>query len=171
MKLYRIFTILLVMLLLVGCNSQDIPSQAEKDELKNKTTQETTSKHDSNSDITRLNIKVGDTVLTAEIDDSALAQEIASMLPQTFKMTRLQDREYYSPALQEIPVSEGEIQTHYQNGDLTFWPEGNTLAIFFNKADTDSVPAGIVVIGKVTSDFSFLIDSPEKLEMQFSSMN
>lgn len=103
-------------------------------------------------------LTVGETEITAELDDSEIARQFIALLPQTITMSRGRDREYYGRIDGTLQYDEGDIQTFAEDGDLAYWFSGNSLAFFFNTENDSAVNSGIVVFGKLTSDLSVLDD-------------
>lgn len=93
----------------------------------------------------------GDVVVTAALDNSETTQAFLATLPQTFSMSRYGDREYYAaiPALPE----DGEAIADFENGDITYYTTGKSLAIFFGNAESSS-QGDLIRMGKITSDLS-----------------
>lgn len=95
-------------------------------------------------------IETGGHIIVAELNNSNTTKDFISMLPQLFTMERYDDREYYS-VLDFHPSCEGEHIDDFKNGDVTYFPELNTLAIFFAKEGISSQP-GLIRMGRVVSD-------------------
>lgn len=110
----------------------------------------------SNKSLTpvRITLSVGNTMATAELNDSELARQFAALLPQIISMSRVREREYYGRIDDTLSYDEGNIQTTAEDGDLAYWFSGNSLAFFFNTENDSAVNSGIVVFGKITSNLS-----------------
>lgn len=106
----------------------------------------------SSTDIT---MTFDDTVITAALDDSETTKAFLAMLPLSLDMNRYADREYYAP-IGELPET-GEAIDDFENGDVTYYTTGKSLAIFFGNADSSS-QGDLIRMGKITSDLS-LFDS------------
>ena len=74
-----------------------------------------------------------------------------SMLPLTLEMSRYADREYFA-AIGDLPEN-GQAIDDFENGDLTYYTAGKSLAIFFGNADNSS-QSDLIRMGKITSDLS-----------------
>ena len=165
-----VFLWLLLVCLFTGCNSQNSAVHSETKMVQN-TTIEDTQPSDSDSE-TPLNtagatdeneqipisIEIGDVTLSGELDDSDLAQEFASLLPQTISMQRVGGgREFYGGIDGSLTYDEADAQTTFENGDIAYWFSGNGLCLLYdNQVEEPEVKSGIIVIGKITSDFSEL---------------
>lgn len=112
---------------------------------------EDTSKSTMESEQTEIELAFGDTVMTAALDDSETSRAFIRMLPLTLTMNRYADREYYA-ALGELPENGAAIDD-FENGDVTYYTDGKSLAIFFSNADTSSQD-GLIRMGRITSDLS-----------------
>lgn len=100
---------------------------------------------------TQITMTAGETVITAELDNSETSREFLATLPRTMEMNRYDDREYYG-RMEEISENGIAIES-FENGDLTYYPAGPSLAVFFDKEDT-SRQGGLIRMGKITSDLS-----------------
>ena len=114
---------------------------------------------------TEIALAFGDTVMTAVLDDNETSRAFIKMLPLTLTMNRYADREYYA-ALGELPES-GEAIEDYENGDVTYYTDGKSLAIFFGNADASS-QNGLIRMGRITSDLSLFDTAGERAEVTIS---
>lgn len=96
-------------------------------------------------------VSVGGQQFSAVWGDSPLAQEIRSMLPLSIAMYNYGGRELYGP----LPVrpqladsTEGSLR--FQNGDITYCPQNNTLAIFYSKQE-QQLGMRVIRVGRVSS--------------------
>lgn len=65
-----------------------------------------------------------------------------------------------------------EGQLHFENGDITYCPSNNTIAIFYAKSDDpDMGQLGmrVIPIGKVTSDLGAFDEMKSRLEFTFDN--
>lgn len=102
-----------------------------------------------------LAIKIGTKTLTGVLETTPLAQEIRAMLPLTVDMVGYGGREYYG-GIAKRPQNSSGGSLYFNNGDITYCPRNNTLAIFYAKASQDKPPLTMEVIriGRVTSDLA-----------------
>ncbi len=107
---------------------------------------------------TQLSIQIGDLTLSAELYDTQLAKDFADMLPQTISMQRVGGgREFYGSIDGNLNYDEADSQTTFENGDIAYWYSGNGLCLLYDNQVADpEVDSGIIIIGKITSDFSEL---------------
>ena len=112
-----------------------------------------------------IKLAFGDTVMTAALDDSETSRAFIRMLPLTLTMNRYADREYYA-ALGELPENGAAIDD-FENGDVTYYTDGKSLAIFFGNADTSSQD-GLIRMGRITSDLSLFDTVGESAEVTIS---
>ncbi len=108
-------------------------------------------------------LTVDNVSIEADADNTDIAQEFISRLPLTLKMRRYGDREYYIriPAL----TKNGNALDDYENGDVTFYTQGPSLAIFFDKAGISSQP-DLIRLGKITSDLSVFKNFGEEISIK-----
>lgn len=117
-------------------------------------------------------ITAGDNTFTGEWLDTPLAREIRGMFPLTATLGRYSGREYYG-SMPERPTETEEGQLHFENGDITYCPSNNTIAIFYAKADDPSMGTltmRIIPIGKVTSDLTVFDNIDSRLSFTFDDM-
>lgn len=102
---------------------------------------------------TNIQISVGEHELESVIYDTPLAKEIMEMMPMTVSMVGYGGREYYG-SMPSVPKNSGDGQLNFENGDITYCPTNNTLAIFYAQTSRPNLTMEIIPIGKVTSDLS-----------------
>lgn len=121
---------------------------------------------------TTIRITVGERTFTGEWLDTPLASEIREMFPLTATLGRYGGREYYG-SMPQRPTHAEEGQLHFENGDITYCPSNNTIAIFYAKADDPSMGTltmRIIPIGKVTSDLDVFDEIESRLEFTFDNV-
>lgn len=97
----------------------------------------------------QFSIQIGETVFYADPIDHATTKDFMSMLPLTLSMGDIRNREklgYLSRNLSEG----GTVQTTYEVGDMSYWPNGPGLTVFYNH-DGREVASGLVPLGKIIS--------------------
>lgn len=107
-----------------------------------------------------ISIRFGTTEVQATLNTSEAAQEFSKRLPMEIEMARYDDREYYA-AIDEI-ATQDEVLDDYENGDIMYYTSGQSLAIFFGKADTASQP-NVIKMGSITSDLSIFDTIPDNV--------
>ena len=107
------------------------------------------------SNTTEIKMLFGETEITAVLDDSETSKAFMKLLPMTLDMRRYADREYYA-ALGELP-EEGENIPDFENGDVTYYTAGRSLAIFFGNEE-NSNQDGLIRMGRITSDLGLFTD-------------
>lgn len=100
---------------------------------------------------TLISLDFGGVTVLAEMEDSGTTTAFLDRLPLTLSMNRYADREYYA-AIPALPES-GEAIPDFENGDITYYTTGKSLAIFFGNAGS-SHQAGLIRMGKITSDLA-----------------
>jgi 4-carboxymuconolactone decarboxylase len=98
----------------------------------------------------KIRVKVGDTVLTANLIDSKTTQDFVSLLPLTLTMNDLFSREKYAHLPRAIST-EGKRTYTYEVGDVAYWPPGPDVVIFYRHDGQEIPDPGIIVIGKIES--------------------
>lgn len=115
-----------------------------------------------------IQLAFGNTTIHAELDGSATARAFAALLPATLTMTRYDDREYYAALPEPLPAG-GEEIPDYSNGDVTFFPELGTLAVFYDRAGASSQP-GLVKMGRITAGLDAFKTLPETAACVISAL-
>ena len=108
---------------------------------------------------TPIRITAGKISVTAELDDTPLAQIVAAKLPIETEPNEWGDEFYFG-----IPVRsqlDETATTKVRVGDIGYWPPGNAMAIFFGptpmSSGADPVPASAVcLLGRVIGDATIL---------------
>jgi len=110
---------------------------------------------------TKITLTAGDTVIDAELDDNETSEDFIATLPITLPLKRYGEREYYGHIAK---LSEnGPSIADFSNGDVTYYPGGPSLAVFFGR-EKESYQQGLIRMGRITSDlslFSKLGEAPE----------
>lgn len=102
---------------------------------------------------TAINIIIGDYTLTGYLNNTPEAEQFMEMLPVTISMAGYGGREYYGGIEDEIESStEGKL--NFENGDITYCPENNTVAIFYAQTDRPNLTMEVISMGMVTSDLA-----------------
>ncbi len=119
-----------------------------------------------------IRITAGGHTFTGEWLDTPLANEIRGMFPLTATLGRYGGREYYG-SMPQPPTHSEEGQLRFENGDITYCPSNNTIAIFYAKADDpdmEQLTMRIIPIGKVTSDLVIFDEMDSRLEFTFDNV-
>ena len=103
------------------------------------------------SDTTEIKLTFGNEIVFAMMDNSETTKAFLELLPLTLSMNRYGDREYYAP-VSELPEN-GEDIPDFENGDITYFVSGKSLAIFFGN-EGNSSQGGLIRMGKIASDLS-----------------
>lgn len=126
---------------------------------------ENSSDNETKAEQTEIELSFGDTVMTATLDGSETSRAFIEMLPLTLTMNRYADREYYA-AIDELPEN-GEAVEDFENGDVTYYTAGKSLAIFFGNADTSS-QNDLIRMGRITSDLNLFDTVGESVDVTIS---
>jgi flavodoxin len=113
-----------------------------------------------------LSITIGDIVLDSVIYDTPLALEIKRMFPLTVSMVGFGGREYYG-GISKHPANTGKTQRNFINGDITYCPQNNTLAIFYAQTDRPNLGMDVIPIGRVTSDLAVFNTLGNRVDITF----
>lgn len=116
-----------------------------------------------------INMTVGETVITATLNDSGTTREFVATLPRTMTLSRYGDREYYGRIGTSLP-EDGEKIESFVNGDVTYFTTGGSFAIFFDK-DNESRQSGLIRMGRITSDLNVFHDLGNSIEVRIEEVN
>lgn len=114
-----------------------------------------------------ITIAIGNAVLSGTLNDSAEANALKKILPQTVSMSHYGGREYYGRISGEISAK-AQGQLHFEDGDITYCPKNNTIAIFYAQTDKPTLTMRVIPVGKVTSDLSVFHTLGRSAQMTFS---
>ena len=115
-------------------------------------------------------VTAGGNTFEAEWLDTPLANEIRAMFPLKATLVKYGGREYYG-SMPGTPKNTEEGQLTFYNGDITYCPANNTIAIFYAKADDPQMghlTMRIIPIGRVTSSLTPFDEMGSRLEFTFS---
>lgn len=119
-----------------------------------------------------IRVTAGGHTFTGEWLDTPLANEIRGMFPLKATLGRYGGREYYG-SMPSRPTKTEEGQLRFENGDITYCPSNNTIAIFYAKADDPDMgqlTMRIIPIGKVTSGLGTFDEMDSRLEFTFDNV-
>lgn len=120
-----------------------------------KTMQTAENKNAEQTNSTNIKMLFGETEITAILDDSGTSKAFMDLLPLTLDMRRYADREYYA-SIEPLP-EDGEVIPDYENGDVTYYVPGKSLAIFFGNEE-NFTQGGLIRMGRITSDLSLFAE-------------
>ncbi|TQI82238.1 flavodoxin [Serratia fonticola] len=102
---------------------------------------------------TPITVTIGEVKLNGFLNNSVESQQFTKMMPQAIAMVGFGGREYYGGIDQTISAQR-EGQLHFDDGDITYCPQNNTIAIFYAQTDRPNLTMKVIPLGKVTSDLS-----------------
>lgn len=114
-----------------------------------------------------ITVKTGDIVLDGMLYDTELADEISAKFPLTVSLGGYGGREYYG-SLPWTPQTAALGQYSFEDGEITYCAQNNTIAIFYAQTSRPNLTMEVVPIGKVTSDLSVFDTLPSRAEFTFS---
>jgi hypothetical protein len=111
----------------------------------------------------RIRIRMGDHTVTATLNASEAARDLAAMLPLTIRMRDHMRREKTGPVLGPLSDRAPGSAT-YQVADLGYWRPGGNFVIFYRHDGLKIPSPGIVLLGKVDSNVD-VFDIPGAVEV------
>ena len=116
---------------------------------------------------TPITITIGDTVLSGVLNNGPEAREFIKRLPVTVDMGQFGGREYYGGVSERIQTNtEGRLR--FDDGDITYCPQNNTVAIFYAQTDQPNLGMRVIPMGKVTSELSPFQTMQRNIQVTFS---
>lgn len=125
---------------------------------------------DQSATETDITLSIDDTVITATLDNSETTKDFLATLPRTITMDEYGGREYYG-GIEKL--SENGVQIdNFKNGDVTYFMDGPSFAIFYGK-EGESSQSGLIRMGKITSDLSVFntLEAPVDMRVEIADTN
>lgn len=116
-----------------------------------------------------IRITVEGTELEGVLYDSGMAHQFITQLPKTIAMSNYGGREVYG-GIDEPIETDGSGQFRFDNGDITYCPRNNTVAIFYAQSSRPNLTMEVYPIGRVTSDLSIFPDLPSRVDITFEAI-
>jgi len=108
---------------------------------------------EAQGDIMKIRLKVGDTVLTATLIDSATTRDFISLLPLTLTLKDYAGTEKISDLPKRLSTESAPSGSDPSVGDITYYAPWGNLAIFYRDFGYSS---GLVILGKIDSGIKAL---------------
>ena len=161
-KLFAILMVVVVAVLFTACSRSNIPPETQRVVSDNQKQSAGTSSSLSGATVTpekesinnvgkrtNITLTIGNTVLTAYLNNTTAAQDLISHLPLKVKLLD-SDNDYCGDINPPLAYKKEEVQFGYKNGDLAFWTAGNDFVIFVKDEEKSANTGNLVIIGKVT---------------------
>lgn len=104
-----------------------------------------------------ISVTINGREVRGQLNSTPEAKAFQTMLPLKIKMTGFGGREYYGPIEKKLEVvSAGRL--NFANGDITYCPTNNTVAIFYAQTNRPDLTMKVYTIGKITDDLSLFHD-------------
>jgi hypothetical protein len=121
----------------------------------------------------RIGVKIGDSLLQAQLNGSETADVLYQHLPLTVSMSRWGD-EYYGDCGFSIPLAD-DARAEMEVGELAFWPQGSALCIFFGPtpASVDEKPRAVSPvnpIGMIEGSTELLKSLPGHIDIHLEAL-
>lgn len=117
-------------------------------------------------DTTEIKLTFSDEIVFAMMDDSETTQAFLERLPLTLSMNRYGEREYYA-SIAELPEN-GQDIPDFENGDITYYTAGKSLAIFFGNEENSS-QGDLIRMGKIISDLGVFDTMEENVSVKIET--
>ncbi len=113
-----------------------------------------------------ITITAGEQELEGILYQTALSDEIMEYFPLTVSMIGFGGREFYG-GIEFIPENISSGQLNFENGDITYCPQNNTVAIFYAQTDRPNLTMEVIPIGKVTFELDIFEQLPGNVDITF----
>lgn len=161
-----ILSVLIVTIFTSACGAKE---EAAVSQTVDKKSQQTLVEKNKEKETSRINIYIGNTLLTATLNNSKAAQDFIDSLPQTLIMSKLYDREYYTTLAKSLS-SDGAQQNEYDVGDIAYWPSRGYFGILYSR-NNPKMNSPIIVLGKVTDNVHALANMGQNIEVKIELVN
>jgi hypothetical protein len=108
---------------------------------------------EAQGDSMKIRLKVGDTILTATLIDSATTRDFMSLLPLTLTLKDYAGTEKISDLPKRLSTESAPSGSDPSVGDITYYAPWGNLAIFYRDFGYSS---GLVILGKIDSGIEAL---------------
>lgn len=160
-KIFSILTIIVLMFGIAGCSC--IQQNKSNQDKNNQNINFNSNSINESNDIT---ITIDGKELTGVLLDTELASEIKANFPLTVRMVKYGNREYYG-SIDFEPTSTNGGKKSFEDGDITYCPQNNTLAIFYNGEYLPNLTMDVIKIGEVTSEIDAFYEAGSSEEITF----
>lgn len=116
---------------------------------------------------TKISVLINGEKIDAVLYDTETAKEFINIMPQTISMYGYGGREYYGGIDKELQTDEAG-KLNFEDGDITYCPRNNTIAIFYSQTDNPNLTMRVIPIGKVKDSLDIFHNLPRKVDMTFS---
>ena len=117
----------------------------------------------------RIRIRMGEQMVSARLNGSAAARDLAAMLPVSIRMRDHMRREKTGPIPGPLSERTAGVST-YELGDLGYWRPGGNFVIFYRHDGLTIPPPGIVLLGKVDAGVA-IFDMPGPVDVKVESID
>ena len=116
-----------------------------------------------------ITVSIGNQKMSGYLYNSETAKQFLEMFPQEISMYGYGGREYYGGIEKRINTDEvGKL--NFENGDITYCPQNNSIAIFYAQTDNPNLTMRVIPIGKVTGDLK-IFDNLNRREVITFELN
>ncbi len=143
-----------------------IPCSADNDTTRAPSPKSPTKTPSKEADSMKIRLKVGDTLLTATLIDSATVRDFISLLPLTLTLKDYAGTEKISDLPKRLSTEGAPSGSDPSVGDITYYAPWGNLAIFYRDFGFSS---GLVILGKIDSGVEAL-NVPGSLKMTIELM-
>ena len=147
-KLARIIFFFIIIFNMISCNPNEKDNRSgtsKENSAQNKETQ----KKERDIRKVKINLEIGDTTVSAVMENNETTHDFLKLLPLTITMKELYGSEKYA----ELPVKlskAGVRRQGYEIGDIGYWSPGNCFVIYYRQ--TGEIINGLQIMGKINDN-------------------
>lgn len=114
---------------------------------------------------TNLTISAGDSVITAVLNNTQTARDIAELLPLTINAKDWKEKAYYGRVRGEISVG-GARHNLLQAGDIAYLIDGKSMMLYYDETKSSKITSPVITIGRITSDLKMFENIDDTVEIR-----
>ena len=99
----------------------------------------------------RINMKFGDTVIRAELNDTETAQAFAAKLPVAIGVSGT-GVDFCGQMPFSLPYEDAQVHHGWTNGDVNYNPGGGWFAVLYGGEEDSMVYGDQVIMGRIVDD-------------------
>lgn len=104
---------------------------------------------------TPIKLVVGETEISAVLNDSRSSRELVDRLPLSLRLQKY-DHDYCGMMAEPLPYDKTDLSNGWANGDISFDAGGNYFAILYKDEEISQQFGNLVTLGRITAPLSVM---------------
>ena len=100
-------------------------------------------------------LKVGKTIIPAELNNSRASQALVASLPCRVRLHRY-EHDYCGVMAEPLPYEEKDLRNGWRNGDIAFAADGSYLALLYKGEEISQQYGNLVTLGRITAPLGIM---------------